>query len=394
MLIDISFLCLSEKQHETLSTGYRVIKNYSLKLRQEECMKPASKLLVAVLLVVFTAMPALAEKTIKWKLAMTWPSTLTPLASPPIKLAKMVEKMSGGKFLIKIEGKEKHKAALGILDMVKGGQYQMGHSASYYWKGKDISMVFFTTVPFGMNAEEQYAWFYYDNGMKLMEKAYDKFKVLSFPGGNTGVQMGGWFRKEIKSLDDLKGLKMRIPGLAGEVFAKLGVNVTNIPAGELYTSLDRGTIDALEWVGPGMDIKMGFHKIAPYYYTGWHEPASEMQFLINKRAYAKLPPEYQEMLQVAMKATAADMFSENFADSANAWAKMKTDYPNIKVKTFPTPVLKAMKKATDDLLNGYAAKDPQFKTILDSQRAFMKKARAWTLISEYKYIKTSEELKK
>ncbi len=363
-------------------------------MEEVKVMKLVSKFLVAFLLVVFTAMPALAEKTIKWKLAMTWPSTLTPLASPPIKLAKMVEEMSGGKFIIKVEGKEKHKAALGILDMVKGGQYQMGHSASYYWKGKDMSLVFFTTVPFGMTATEQYAWFYYDDGMKLMEKAYDKFKVYSYPGGNTGVQMGGWFKKEINSLDDLKGLKMRIPGLAGEVFAKLGVNVTNIPAGELYTSLDRGTIDALEWVGPGMDIKMGFHKIAPYYYTGWHEPASEMQFLINKRAYEKLPPEYKEMLQVAMKATAADMCSENFADSANAWAKMKTEYPNIKVKTFPTPVLKAMKKATDEILDGYAAKDAQFKTILDSQRVFMKKAREWTIISEYNYIKTSEEVVK
>ncbi len=355
-------------------------------------MKLTTKILVAAVLVAFTAMPALAEKTIKWKLAMTWPSTLTPLASPPLKLAKMVEEMSDGKFIIKVEGKEKHKAALGILDMVRGGQYQMGHSASYYWKGKDMSMVFFTTVPFGMTATEQYAWFYYDDGMKLMEKAYDKFKVYSFPGGNTGVQMGGWFKKEIKSLDDLKGLKMRIPGLAGEVFAKLGVNVTNIPAGELYTSLDRGTIDALEWVGPGMDIRMGFHKIAPYYYTGWHEPASEMQYLINKRAFAKLPAKYQEILKTAMKATAADMYFENFADSANAWAKMKQDYPNIKVMTFPKPVLKAMKKATDELLDGYAAKDPQFKTILDSQRAFMNKARPWTIMSEYNYIKTCQEL--
>jgi len=357
-------------------------------------MKRITKILVAAMLVLFTAMPALAEKTIKWKLAMTWPSTLTPLASPPIKLAKMVEEMSEGKFIIKVEGKEKHKAPLGILDMVRGGQYQMGHSASYYWKGKDMSMVFFTTVPFGMTATEQYAWFYYDDGMDLMKKAYDKFKVYSFPGGNTGVQMGGWFKKEIKSLDDLKGLKMRIPGLAGEVFAKLGVNVTNIPAGELYTSLDRGTIDALEWVGPGMDIRMGFHKIAPYYYTGWHEPASEMQYLINKRAFDKLPAKYQEILKTAMKATAADMYFENFADSANAWAKMKEDYPNIKVMTFPKPVLKAMKKATDEILNGYAAKDPQFKTILESQRAFMKKARPWTIMSEYNYIKTCLELEK
>ena len=357
-------------------------------------MKIVAKIAVAAAALTMLATPAMAEKIVKWKLAETWPSTLTPLASPPLLLAKMVEEMSGGQFIIKVEGKEKHKAPLGILDMVKGGQYQMGHSGSYYWKGKDISTIFFTTIPFGMTTAEQYAWFYYDDGMKYMQQVYDRFNVLNYPGGNTGVQMGGWFKKEINSLDDLKGLKMRIPGLAGEVFAKLGVNVTNIPAGELYTSLDRGTIDALEWVGPGMDIKMGFHKIAPFYYTGWHEPASEMQFLINKRAYEKLSPENKAILQTAMKAAAADMYYENFAASANAWEQMKTDFPDIKVKTFPLPVLKEMKKATDELLDTYAAKDPQFKDILESQRTFMKKARQWTIISDYNYIKTSMEVEK
>ncbi|WP_339132818.1 MAG: TRAP transporter substrate-binding protein [Candidatus Electrothrix sp. GW3-4] len=348
--------------------------------------------LIAALLITMTGHPAQAAKRVKWKLAETWPSTLTPLASPPVQVARMVEEMSGGKFTIRVEGKEKHKAPLAVLDMVKGGQYQMGHSGSYYWKGKDINTIFFTTVPFGMTTAEQYAWFYYGDGMKYMQQVYDRFKVFCYPGGNTGVQMGGWFKKEIISLDDLKGLKMRIPGLAGEVFAKLGVNVTNIPAGELYTSLDRGTIDALEWVGPGMDIRMGFHKVAPYYYTGWHEPASEMQFLINKRAYKKLPPEYQAMLQTAIKAAAADMYYENYAESAEAWGKMKTEYPDIRVKTFPRPVLKAMKKATDEVLEGYAAEDALFKEILASQRAFMQKARQWTVISDYNYIKTSLEL--
>lgn len=333
-----------------------------------------------------------AEKIVTWKLAMTWPSTLTPLASPPAQVAKLVEEMSGGKFIIRAEGKEKHKAPLGILDMVKGGQYQMGHSGSYYWKGKDISTIFFTTIPFGMTTAEQYAWFYYDDGMKYMQQVYDRFDVLNFPGGNTGVQMGGWFKKEINSIDDLKGLKMRIPGLAGEVFAKLGVNVTNIPAGELYTSLDRGTIDALEWVGPGMDIKMGFHKVAPFYYTGWHEPASEMQFMVNKGAFEKLSAENKAILLTAMKAASADMYYENFAASANAWEQMKTEFPDIKVKTFPLPVLKEMKKATDELLNSYAAKDAQFKEILESQRTFMKKAREWTIISDYNYIKTSMDV--
>jgi TRAP-type mannitol/chloroaromatic compound transport system substrate-binding protein len=356
-------------------------------------MKRSLKILAYLCAAMLLATPSFAaSKKVKWRLAMTWPSTLTPLASPPIKLSQMIKEMSGGKFIIKVEGKEKHKAALGILDMVKGGQYQMGHSGSYYWKGKDINTVWFTTVPFGMTAAEQYAWFYYGDGMKYMKKVYDKFNVLNFPGGNTGVQMGGWFRKEIKSVDDLKGLKMRIPGLAGEVMAKLGVNVTNIPAGELYTSLDRGTIDALEWVGPGMDIKMGFYKVAPYYYTGWHEPASEMQFMINKRAFNKLPKEYQAMLITAMKAASADMYYENFAASAEAWAKMKKEYPNIKVKTFPKSVLKAMKKATDEVFARYASQNALFKEIWDNQKAFMKKAREWSKMSDYYYIQTSEEV--
>ncbi len=353
-------------------------------------MKKLGKVALLCGAIMMLAMPAMAEKKVKWKLAMTWPSTLIPLASPGIQVAKLVSDMTDGNFTIRIEGKEKHKAPLGILDMVKGGQYQMGHSASYYWKGKDITAVFFTTVPFGMTASEQNAWLYRGDGMTLMQKLYDKFDVYAFPGGNTGVQMGGWFRKEINSLDDLKGLKMRIPGLAGEVFAKLGVNVTNIPAGELYTSLDRGTIDALEWVGPGMDIKMGFHKIAPYYYTGWHEPASDMQFLINKKAFDKLPAGYQVILKTAIKAASADMFSENFDMSAQAWSKMEADFPDIKVKTFPPEVLKAMKKATDEIMAGYAAKNEDFKVVYESQKEYMGKARKWSKMSDYYYIQTSE----
>ena len=179
-----------------------------------------------------TTVQAAEVKKVQWNLATTWNSTLTPLITPPLKVAQMVSEMTDGNFTIKVEGAEKHKAPLEILDMVKGGQYEMGHSASYYWKGKDATTTLFTTVPFGMTASEQGAWLYYGGGLELMQKCYDKFGVYSYPGGNTGVQMGGWFRKEINSLEDLKGLKMRIPSVAGEVFAKLGVNVTNIAPGE------------------------------------------------------------------------------------------------------------------------------------------------------------------
>ena len=353
-------------------------------------MKHLARIVLCAALLSLAATPALAAEKVRWKLAMSWSSTLTPLSEAGPWLAEMVSDMTGGNFEIRFEGAEKHKAPLGILDMVKGGQYEMGHSASYYWKGKDVTTTFFTTAPFGMTEAEQYAWFYYGGGMELMQKVYGKFDVYSFPGGNTGVQMGGWFKKEISSLDDLQGLKMRIPGLAGEVFAKLGVNVTNIAPGELYTSLDRGTIDALEWVGPGMDIKMGFHKIAPYYYAGWHEPASELQFLVNKKAFEALSPEYQAILKAAMQAVMAKMTAANFEANAKAWEQMKQEYPDIKVMTFPKPVLEAMKKATDEVLDGYAAENAEFKEVYESQKAYMAPARAWTKVSEQYYLETSD----
>ncbi len=328
-----------------------------------------------------------AEKKVKWKLATTWGSTLTPFVNAPMKMAEMVEKMSGGNFTIRVDFSNKHKAPFGILDMVKLGQYDMGHSASYYWKGKDINTLPFTTMPFGMTAPEQYSWFYHGGGLDLMQKAYAKHKILSYPGGNTGNQMGGWFRKEIKTVDDLKGLKMRIPGFAGEVMAQLGLTVTNIAPGELYTSLERGTIDALEWVGPGMDIKMGFNKIAPYYYTGWHEPGTELQFMVNKKKFNKLSDKNKEILRVAMRLSAYDMYIENYHMSSEAWSKIATDYPNIKIKTFPKPVMDAMKSANKKLLVEKTKGQPLLKEILDSQDAYMKKAREWSKMSDYKYLK-------
>jgi len=331
--------------------------------------------------------PVAEKKVYQWKLAMTWPDNF-PIFSDAVKnVADKVKIMSNGELLIDIDGANKHKAALGILDMVNAGQYQMGHTASYYWKGKDASTMFFTTMPFGLTAPEQYAWFYYGGGMELMQKVFEKHGVYSFPGGNTGVQMGGWFRKEINTLEDLKGLKMRIPGFAGEILAQLGVAVTNIPPGELYTALDRGTIDALEWVGPALDLKMGFQKIAPYYYTGWHEPASELQFLVNRQAFDALPKHLQEILVTAMKAETLDSYARVFNDNAVNFAAIRTDYPEVKVKTFAPEILDAMKAANKALLEETAAKDPQFKEILDSQQAYLAKARAWSFVSDYAYMK-------
>lgn len=328
-----------------------------------------------------------AEKKVRLKLATTWGPTLEPFSSAVREFADTVEKMSGGTLTIRVDYANKHKAPFGVFDMVKLGQYDMAHSASYYWKGKDTAFLPLTSMPFGLTAVETYAWFYYGGGMDLANKAYNPHNMYFFPGGNTGVQMGGWFRKEINTLDDFKGLKMRIPGFAGEIMAKLGLNVTNIAPGELYTSLERGTIDALEWVGPGMDFKMGFHKIAPYYYTGWHEPGSEMQFLMNQKKFDSLSEAHQEILRVAMRTTAYDLFTKNYALSANAWETMLKENPNIKVKTFSKPIMDAMKGANAELLTKMKAANPLFKEILESQEKFQQKARKWTEMSEYLYVK-------
>ncbi len=350
-------------------------------------LKSIGKTVAVLALAAIVAVPAMAaEKVYKLKLAESWPPNFPIFGDATKNMAAMVEKMSNGRLKITIDSKNKHKAALGVFDMVRAGQYDMGHSASYYWKGKVPNTLYFTTMPFGMIAPEQYAWFYHGGGMELMEKVYGPLGLLSFPGGNTGNQMGGWFKKEIKSLDDLKGLKMRIPGFAGDVLAKVGAKPTNIPAGELYTALERNTIDALEWVGPSLDLRMGFHKIAPYYYTGWHEPATELQFLINKRSWDKLPPDLQEILKVAMKTAAYDMYIQSYHESAENWAKMKTEYPNIKVKTFPKEVMDALRKANDELLAERAAADPLAKEIIDSQKAYMAKVRKWTDISDRAYL--------
>ncbi len=334
---------------------------------------------------------ASAAETYRLRLAETWGPNYPIFGDATKMLAAMVDKMSDGRLKITIDSANKHKAPLGVFDMVKAGQYDIGHSASYYWKGKDPNTLYFTAMPFGMTAPEQYAWFYYGGGLELMEKVYARHGLLSFPGGNTGNQMGGWFRKEINSVADLEGLKMRIPGFAGEVLAKLGATPTNVAPGELYTALERNTIDALEWVGPSLDLRMGFHKVAPYYYTGWHEPGAALQFLVNKKSWDKLPPDLQEILRVAMRAVDADMYARSYHDSAMNWAQMKQEYPDIQVRTFPKQVLAAMRKANDELLAEFAAADPLAKEIIDSQASYLAKARAWTTISDMAYLNSLED---
>ncbi|WP_422822175.1 TRAP transporter substrate-binding protein [Vibrio coralliilyticus] len=341
---------------------------------------------IALLLGLASVTSFAAEKVYRLKLAETWGPNTPILGDATKNMAQLAEEMSNGRLKIRIDSANKHKAPLGIFDMVKSGQYDLGHSSSYYWKGKVPNTLYFSSMPFGMITTEQYAWFYRGGGMELMEKVYAPHNLLSFPGGNSDIQMGGWFKKEINSVEDLKGLKIRIPGFAGEVMAKVGAKPTNIAPGELYTSLERGTIDALEWVGPAFDLRMGFQKIAPYYYTAWHEPGSETQFLVNKKTWDRLPKDLQSILETAFRVAAFDMYTQALDANANSWASMSAEYPNIKVRDFPPEVLSAMQTATQELLEELANKDELAKQIIESQRQYLAKVRAWTEISAKAYL--------
>lgn len=332
-----------------------------------------------------------AQERFTLTLAETWGPNYPILGDTNRALKERVEAMSNGRLTIRIDSSNRHKAPFGIFDMVKAGQYDIGHTASYYYKGKLPNTMFFTTVPFGMTAQEQYGWFYYGDGMALSEKVYGPHNMLSFPGGNTGVQMGGWFRDEITSVEDLQGLKMRTPGFAGEVMADVGAAVTNIPPGEMYTALERGTIDALEWVGPALDLPMGFHRIAQYYYGGWQEPSAELQWLINKDSWNELPADLQEILKVAMRASAYDMYIQTTHMSGEAWQRMKQEHPEIEFRTFPDEVMQALRASTQKLLGEMAERDPLSREIIESQANYLQMVRPWTNIADRAYLNLTYE---
>jgi len=333
-----------------------------------------------------TQAPAATAEKIVLKLAHGWPKGYPIFGQSVEKFKVLVEEMSDGKIEVKVDSTNKHKSAFGIFDFVKSGQYDIGQSASYYYGGKDPDTMFFSSMPFSMTAQEQMAWFYEGDGLELANEVYAKHNIEVMLGGNTGMQMGGWFRKEIQSTEDLKGLKMRIPGFGGKVIAGVGAVPTNIPTGELYQALERGTIDALEWVAPGLDLRMGFHKIAPYYYTGWHEPGSELMYFFNKDSMAKLPYWATSILRNAVKVAAYDMTIETFGANSDNLAIISSQFPNVQIKQFPPEVVSALKQANDKLITEEIARSPMAKKILESRSAYLKKARAWTDIGEKSYL--------
>ena len=330
------------------------------------------------------------NEKISLRLAHGWPKGFPYFAESVDDYAKLVKEMSNGRIEIKVDSANKHKAAFGIFDYIKSGQYDIGQTASYYYGGKDPDTLFFSSMPFSMTKDEQTAWFYEGGGLDLANEVYAKHGIEVMLGGNTGIQMGGWFRKEIKTLDDLKGLKMRIPGFGGKVIAGVGVVPTNIPAGELYQALDLGTIDALEWVAPSLDLRMGFHKVAPYYYNAWHEPGTELIYMFNSKKMATLPEWAKSILKNAAKLTAYNMSTTLVDANTQNWDVISTKYPNVQIKQFPLEVITALKESNRQLIESEKARSPIAKRILESREQYMKKARAWTNIGQKLYLDSNE----
>ncbi len=327
-------------------------------------------------------------EVIKLKLAHGWPKGYPIFGESVDHYKELVESMSDGRIQLSVDSTNKHKSAFGIFDFVKSGQYDIGQSASYYYGGKDPDALFFSSMPFSMTTQEQWAWFYEGGGLELANEVYAKHNMQVMLAGNTGMQMGGWFRKEINTVDDLKGLKMRIPGFGGKVIAGVGAVPTNIPTGELYQALERGTIDALEWVGPGLDLRMGFHKVAPYYYSGWHEPGTELMYFFNKDSMAKLPEWAKSILLNAAKLTSYNMTTSTFAANADNWQTISAQYPNVQVKQFPAEVMAALKQSNSDLIEKEKARSAIAKRIIESREEYLKKARTWTSIGDQLYLES------
>ena len=299
--------------------------------------------------------------------------------------AKTVRALSGGKFEVSVHAAGELMPAFGVVDGIQNGTIEMAQTASYYFTGKDSIFAFGCAVPFGLTARQMDAWMEHGNGRKLMDEFYAKYNILSMSAGNTGTQMGGWYRKEIKSVADLKGLKMRMGGgLFGEAMAKLGVVAQNMPGGEVYQALEKGTLDAAEWVGPYDDEKLGFNKVAPfYYYPGWWEGGAELEFFINTKAFEALSAENKAIVRAAGAVAARDMTAKY--DACNPAALKRLVGAKTQLKPFPKDVMDAGFKASMEVFAEHEAKSPEFKKIHQDMRAFQRDQLLWDRFSECRY---------
>jgi TRAP-type mannitol/chloroaromatic compound transport system substrate-binding protein len=332
------------------------------------------------------AAPAvITEKKYEWKMVTTWPPKLPVLQDGCERLAKRMEEVSDGRLKIQVFAAGELVPPLESFQAVSDGTVEVGSGASYYWAGKEPATQWFSAVPFGMNAQGMAAWFHGGDGLKLWEECYAPFNLVPRPGGSTGVQMGGWFNKKINTIDDYKGLKMRSPGLGGKVVAKAGGTVVLTAGGEIFTNLERGVIDATEWVGPLHDLRMGFYQAAKYYYyPGWHEPGTYLEYFFNKKAYESLPKDLQHMLDAICMENELWVLSQFEARNGAALQELITKH-NVELIQFPEEVLNTLRKMSLEVVEEEAKKTPLATKVNDSFKAFQKVAGAWGTVSEKAY---------
>ncbi len=318
---------------------------------------------------------------IEWRMASSYTPSLDTVYGGSEAFVERVSTMTDGKFQITIFAAGELVPGLEVLDAVQQGTVQAGHTNSYYYRGKNEALAFDTAVPFGMNYRQQTAWLYEGGGLDLVNELLSDFSIISFPGGSTGAQMGGWWKREINSASDLQGINMRIPGLGGAVLERLGVNVQNLAGGEIFQALQLGTIDAAEWVGPYDDEKLGLFKAASiYYYPGWWEPASQYSFYFNIDEWNKLPSTYQEVLKVAAAATHSDIMARYDARNPTALATLLNE--GVELKRFSDEIMTVARDAAFDLYEELAAADESYNKIYTAWQAFREESNRWFSTSE------------
>ncbi|MFZ4650181.1 MAG: TRAP transporter substrate-binding protein [Rubrivivax sp.] len=322
-----------------------------------------------------------AQANIRWRLTSGFPKPLDTIYGAAEVFAKKVSEMTGGKFQISVHAAGEIVPMPGLVDAVQAGTVEMGHTAPYYYFGKDETFALGCAIPFGLNSRQMSAWVYEGNGLKLMREFYRTYNIMSFPGGNTGAQMGGWFRKEIKTVADLKGLKFRIGGFAGRVMERLGVVPQNIPGGEIYQALEKGTVDAAEWVGPYDDQKLGFNKVAPnYYYPGFWEGGPQLDFYVNTKAYDTLSAEYKAIIENAAAYAHVDMQAKY--DARNPAALRQLVAGGTKLHRFPKDVMETAFKEGMALYSELSAKNPNWKKVYEDYSKFRSEQNLWFRFAE------------
>jgi TRAP-type mannitol/chloroaromatic compound transport system substrate-binding protein len=334
--------------------------------------------------------PGAAGERFDWKMVTTWPPNFPGLGTGVVRLADFIQRASGGRLRIRIYAAGELVPAFEVFDTVSSGTAEMGHGAAYYWKNKSEAAQFFTAIPFGMSAQEMKGWLYSAGGLELYRELYAEFGLVPFPAGNTGVQMGGWFNREINGLGDLDGLKMRIPGLGGEVLKRAGGTPVNLPGAELFTALQTGSIDATEWVGPYNDVAFGLHKAAKYYYyPGWQEPGPVLECIVNRAAFDGLPPDLQAVVEVACSAVNDQMEAEFTARNATALEQLRAE-GDVEIRRFPDDVLAALRKLSDEVIADMASADPVVARVADSFRGYRDAVNRWTEISEHAMLRARQ----